>query len=262
MHVNAETAGPLLITIAGRKGGVGKTTTALNLAGALSERGDRVLLVDLDPQASLTRVLLAEEASGLHGIGGRMLEPQLGVGNLVRPVWANIDIVPGDASIDATAAALAQNPTYHHRLRSLLSSVPGYAYVILDTPPSLGFALNAALLATHVAILPTELTQQDLDALDDTLLPLERLAPQQAARLCAIVPSRVGNNNHDLEGVQALRNAYGDVVADPVPQAVAVKRATNQGMSVVQYDPLGAPALAYRSLADRVRKERSCSHGH
>ena len=70
---------PTIIVSAGRKGGSGKTTTALNLAGALAETGIRILLIDLDPQASLTRLLLAEEAAGLHGIGDRMMAPALGV---------------------------------------------------------------------------------------------------------------------------------------------------------------------------------------
>ena len=256
------TATALLVSIAGRKGGVGKTTTALNLAGALAERGDRVLLVDLDPQASLTRMLLAGDVGGVAGIGDRMLKPQLGIGDLIRSVQENIDIVPGDGSIETTALALAQNPTYYLRLRSLLGSVSEYAYIILDTPPALGFALNAALLSTNIAILPTELTQQDFDALEDTVLLREELAALQAARLFAIVPSRVANNNHDIEGVGALRSTYGELVADPVPQAVAVKRASNKGMAVVYYDAHSAPAMAYRLLAERVRKERACNHGH
>jgi chromosome partitioning protein len=257
-----EIVAPLLIAIAGRKGGVGKTTTALNLAGALAEQGARVLLVDLDPQASLTRILLAGDTAGIAGIGDRMLKPQLGIADLIRPVEENIDIVPGDASIETTALALAQNPTYYLRLRSLLSSVAGYAYIVLDTPPALGFALNAALLSTNIAILPTELTQQDFDALEDTLLLRDELAALQAARLFAIVPSRVANNNHDTEGVRALRATYGELVAEPVPQSVAVKRATNKGMAVVAYDPQSAPAAAYRLLAERVLKERSNNHGH
>jgi chromosome partitioning protein len=251
---------PLLISIAGRKGGAGKTTTALNLAGALALCGERVLLVDMDPQASLTRMLLAGDAFGLAGIGERMLKPQLGVADLVRHVRQNIDIVPGDASIEATALALAHNPTYYLRLRGLLAGVPDYAYVILDTPPALGFALNAALLSTTIAIMPTELAQQDFDALEDTILLREELAPLQAARLFAIVPSRVASNNHDNDGVQALRATYGDLVAEPVRQAVAVERAGNRGLSVVEYDPESAPAAAYRQLADSVRRERACSH--
>ncbi len=191
-----------------------------------------------------------------------MLKPQLGITDLIRSVKQNIDIVPGDVSIETTALALAQNPTYYLRLRSLLNSVVGYAYIVLDTPPALGFALNAALLSTNIAILPTELTQQDFDALEDTLLLRDELAALQAARLFAIVPSRVANNNHDTEGVRALRATYGELVTEPVPQSVAVKRATNKGMAVVTYDPQSSPAAAYRLLAERVLKERSNNHGH
>ena len=251
----AGDAPPLIVAIAGRKGGAGKTTTALNLAGALAEAGLRVLLVDLDPQASLTRLLLGEAADGLPGIGARLLSPQLGLGGLARPVWPRVDLLPGDRAVETAAMALADNPTGPLRLRKLLAGLRGYQVVLLDTPPALGFALNAALLAAGVALLPTALAQQDLDALADTLALREELDELRAARVLAIVPNAVRRDSHDQDGVALLRATYGALVAGPIPLAVAVKRAGNSRQPVVAYEPGGAAAQAYRALAALVAAE-------
>jgi chromosome partitioning protein len=246
----------LIVAIAGRKGGAGKTTTALNLAGALAECGHRVLLVDLDPQASLTRLLLGGDAVELEGIGTRMLAPQRGVTDLPQPVLACVDLLPGDRAMEAAAMTLADNPTGPLRLRKLLATVQAYDFVLLDTPPALGFALNAAFLAATVAVLPTALAQQDFDALADTLALREELDELRAARVLAIVPNAVRRDSHDAEGVELLRANYGALVDTTIPLAVAVKRASNSRQPVVTYEPRGAAARAYRALAHRVAQER------
>ena len=127
----------LIIAIAGRKGGSGKTTTSLNLAGVLAKQGQRVLLIDLDPQASLTRLVLGDEYAQADetdedsdtptaGIGARLLRTRKGVADLVRPAFTRVDLVPGDRSIETTAFALTDDPTGPLRLRKLLASVTGY----------------------------------------------------------------------------------------------------------------------------------------
>jgi chromosome partitioning protein len=246
----------LTVVIAGRKGGAGKTTTALNLAGALAGREQRVLLVDLDPQASLTRLLLGTNAENLEGIGTRILAPQRGLTGLARTVLPGVDLFPGDRAVETAAMTLADNPTGPLRLRKLLAALHEYAVILLDTPPSLGFALNSAFLAADVAVLPTALAQQDLDALADTLALREELDELRAARILAIVPNAVRNDSHDLAGVVLLQQNYGTLVADPVPLAVAVKRAGNSRQSVVTYEPHSAAAQAYRGLAQVILTER------
>jgi chromosome partitioning protein len=245
---------PLTIAVVGRKGGSGKTTTTINLGGALAERGLRVALMDLDPQASLTRLILGGALS-TQGVGGSILE-QRSLDALVRPTAiTGVDLYPGDRSIESAALALADNPTGALRLRKLLRPIVGYDIILIDTPPSLGFAINSALLAAAIAIVPTALVQQDLDALQDTFDVRTELDELGAARIVAIVPNAVRPYRHDTAVIAALREGWGDLVAEPVPLSESVKVALNQALPVVAQDPQGAAARAYRALAARVVTE-------
>ena len=142
------------------------------------------------------------------------------------------------------------------RLAEVLAGVPGYDAVIIDTPPRLAFALPLALHAARWAILPTLFAQQDLDTLVDTLNLLDdtRLGALPSAEQLAIVPNPVHRNSVDLTGVRLLRESFGTLVTEPVPHAVAIQRASNQGRPLAQCDPRCGAARAYRSLAERVRR--------
>jgi len=253
---------PPIVAIAGRKGGAGKTTTALNLAGAFAEKGWRVLLVDLDPQASLTRVLLGQEheVSGalsleFTGIGRRLVELGLGVDGLAVPVTTNIDIYPGDRQMETAAQVLSDTAMGFFRLRKLLAQVRGYDVIIVDTPPNLGFALNLALLAAQVAVVPTRLAQPDFDALADTLALWHELAELNAAKRLVIVANELRADDNDRTSNEVLCQTYGELVATPIPHAVAVKRAINVGQAVVAREPTSKAARAYRALRSRVEEE-------
>jgi chromosome partitioning protein len=136
-----------IVAIINRKGGAGKSTTTLNLAGALAERGLRVLLVDLDPQASLTRLLSDEAISGEQGIGACIRTPGLDATTLIRHTDARLDLIPGDRTIEAVAMVSYDNPGAFKRLRRSLLAITAYDIILLDTPPALGFAATSAMLA-------------------------------------------------------------------------------------------------------------------
>ncbi len=241
-----------IVAVVNRKGGSGKSTTTLNLAGALAEMQLAVLVVDLDPQASLTRLLTDDPIA--QGIGACIAAPSQPVHALIRETAAGIDLIPGDRSIEAAALALSDSPSGFLRLRRVLSSLEGYDAVLLDTPPSLGFALSSAILAAGWAILPTATTQQDIDALVDTLAAMDEIAADEmlcAARL-AIVPNAIHRDRPDQGGVAALQAVYGDLVADPIPHSAAVKRALNRHLPLARTEPQAMAMPAYRALAARV----------
>ena len=245
------------IAVLGRKGGSAKTTTAYNLAGALALQGMRCLLVDLDSQASLTRALSDEPVPPECGIGSRIAETERGMRDTIRHVGHGIDLAPGDRSIEATALALAQNPAGPFRLRLLLDDVRGdYDAVIIDTAPLLGFTQTSAMLAGDRAVVPTRTgAQQDIDALIDIFAVQEELRRFRfgTAELVAILPS----NYHAGEapqraGLAALREAYGDLIADPIPHSPLIERAINARNPIVLGSPRSPAANAFHALADRL----------
>jgi|SRR6185312_1931770 len=241
-----------IVAMVNRKGGSGKSTTTLNLAGALVERGLRVLVVDLDPQASLSRLLIPEPVE--RGIGSCISAPGRSAQALIRSTPAGIDLLPGDRSIETAALELYDSPTGFLRLRRVLTPIEGYDAMLLDTPPALGFALSSAVLAAGWAVLPTAVTQQDLDALLDTLAVLEDMKAEELpyAEPLAIVPNAVLRNRPDQSGLDLLHAAYGDLVTAAVPNAAAIKRSLNDRLPLARVDPT-APAMdVYRALATRV----------
>ncbi len=241
-----------IVAILNRKGGSGKSTTTLNLAGALMERGMRTLVVDLDPQASLTRLLTRDPIE--QGIGSCISAPGQPIGALIRGTDAGIDLIPGDRSIETAALALSDSPSGFLRLRRVLAPLDVYDVILLDTPPALGFALSSAILAAGWAILPTATTQQDIDALIDTLAAMDEFEADElacATRL-AIVPNAIHRDRPDQGGLNALQAAYGDLVAMPVPHSAAIKRALNRHLPLALTEPKSAAMDAYRSLAERV----------
>jgi chromosome partitioning protein len=241
-----------IVAILNRKGGSGKSTTTLNLAGALMERGIRTLVVDLDPQASLTRLLTSDAVE--RGVGSCISAPGQPIGALIRSTAAGIDLIPGDRSIETAALALSDSPSGFLRLRRILAPLDAYDAILLDTPPALGFALSSAILAAAWAILPTATTQQDIDALVDTLAAMDELAADEmtcATRL-AIVPNAIHRDRPDQGGLAALRAAYGDLVAAPVPHSASIKRALNRHLPLARTEPKSTAMDAYRALAERV----------
>jgi chromosome partitioning protein len=239
----------LVIAMVGRKGGSGKTTTTFNLAGALAARGQRVLLVDTDPQGSLTRILLGDTAS--EGLGARLIAPARGVADLIVPLAeSGMALLPGDTTMREARAQLSGNPAASVRLRVLLNSLAGFDAIIIDTPPELDFPAASAVLAAHLCLLPTDLSQQSLDALEDSVQFVEEQLPLGGGRLVGIVPTDVrARERFDRDALVAIQTGYGALVRDPVAYSPRIKESMATRVPLVSYDPKTPAAEAYRSLA-------------
>lgn len=241
-----------IICIINRKGGAGKSTTARNLAGVLLRRGLRVLIGDLDPQASLTRLLL--DRLDRPGIGACLLDSSYRASDCLVETPSGLHLLPGDPSIEQAALSLSTLGSGHLRLRRVLGDLSGFDVLLLDTPPALGFALSSAAIAAAWAILPTFTTQEDLDALTDTLHVLDQLKADglPCAEVLAVVPNRLYRDSADQGGLAVLRETFGEVVSRPIPHLVAIKQASNARLPLDRYDPKSPALAAYEELADRV----------
>jgi chromosome partitioning protein len=243
-----------VIAFANQKGGVAKTTTTLNLAAAFSEKGHRVLCVDMDPQGNLTMS---------QGIDPDSLEVSmydvLVHHTSIREVIRRREVDVACASIDLAGAEIAMS-TQIGRERSLEKALmpirEDYDFVCIDTPPSLGLLTINALTAADKVIVPVQceyLSMRGLIQLQNTLSMIrDNLNPD--VQIEGILPTLVDTRTvHAKEAIELLEENFGDrVFASRIAKTVRFAEAPVKGMSVLKYDPDGKAAYAYRQLAKEV----------
>jgi chromosome partitioning protein len=247
-----------IIAFAQRKGGSGKTTSAFNIAGALGQLGKRVLLIDMDPQVTLSTLCSAPLDWDLPDAlrEGRPLD------NLVCATpFHQVAIIPGHSDM----VGLQEQSLPHADLllkRSLDASprlLEGFDLCLIDSPPLLGRLTLNVLVAAHSAVLP--LNPQDLgsrQALDETLATIDRVRAQRnyTLRLAGILMGQVrARTSLGRQASAAMRARFGaDVFEAVVPDAIGVQESLNARRPMVFYRPRSASAQAYRAVAAALAK--------
>ena len=241
------------LAIANQKGGSAKTTTAVNLAAALGERGCRVLLLDLDPQAS------ASHWYGITDAGRGLLDVLVGHGTLaalVQPTrTAGVEIVPASTWLVGVEKALAGEIGAETLLRRHLETLPAdrWAYVVVDCPPTLGLLTVNALAAVQTVLVPVEAHVMALQGLAQLLQTVEvvqaRLNP--ALTIAGLLACRVhARTRHAQEVVEELRRRFGDLVYHVVIRDnVRLAECPSFGCPITNYAPRSPGAEDYRALA-------------
>ena len=244
----------MVIAFANQKGGVAKTTTALNLAVAFAETGHRVLCVDMDPQGNLTMS---------QGINPDSLEVSmydvLVHKTSIREVIRRREVDVACASIDLAGAEIAMS-TMIGRERALEKAfkpiLEDYDFICIDTPPSLGLLTINALTAADKVIVPVQceyLSMRGLIQLQNTLSMIrENLNP--GVEIEGILPTLMDARTlHAKEAIEILEENFGDrVFASRIKKTIRFAEAPVKGMSVLKYDPDGVAAHSYRQLAKEV----------
>jgi len=240
-----------VFAIANQKGGVGKTTTAINLAACLAEAGERSLVVDLDPQANATSGL-GERANGTSSID---LLDGVPLRELAKPTrFANLDLVPAKPDLAGTAAELSRRPDAEHYLAEALAGANGdYAFVFVDCPPSLGPLTVNALAAADRVIVPLQAEYYALEGLAQLVRSVDviraRLNPRLA--ITGVVLTMVDRRTRLAADVDAeVRRHFGNLVFKAsVPRSVRIAEAPSHGLPVTAYDRRSAGADAYWKVA-------------
>jgi chromosome partitioning protein len=248
---------PPIIAVVNQKGGVGKTTTAINLGAALAELGHSILLVDLDPQANSTSGL------GLDPVRARLNVYHMLVGEATIEQVAVPTSVPGmqlaPSHIDLAGAEieLATMSARETRLRKALDSVPqGIGCIIIDCPPSLGLLTLNALSAATSMLIPTQCEYFALEGLRHLLythqLVRSRLNPNLG--IAGIVMTQFdARTTLSWDVLREVRRSHpAHVLETLIPRNVRISEAPSHGKSVIQYDPSSRGAAAYRALAKEL----------
>lgn len=236
---------------------MGKTTSAANVGALLAAGGLRVLLLDLDPQASLTQAAgITAQGKSIADVIGGTTRGRLQIKDITQRIDKNLDIAPSDIDLAACELGLVQRLGRENVLKSALSNVVGYDVALLDCPPSLGLMTVNALVAAHGVIVPTLPAASDLrgvkmfiDSLgrikDDGLNP----SVQMLGVLFVQYDPRLISHAEALESVKRA----GLPVIGKIPRSVKVQESAAAKQSLNLYDPSGKPLQAYADITRKVK---------
>jgi chromosome partitioning protein len=240
-----------IYALANQKGGVGKTTTAINLAACLAEAGQRALVIDLDPQANATSGL----GMRANGTSSYDLLDGAPLANLAKhTAFANLDLVPSKPELAGAAVELAQRGDGEHYLKeSLDSGTSQYDYVFLDCPPSLGPLTVNALAAADSVLVPVQAEYYALEGLTQLMQSIDlirrRLNPTLG--IVGVLLTMVDARTRLAADVEAeVRKHFGPLVfRTSVPRSVRLAEAPSHGLPAIAYDRRSAGADAYWKVA-------------
>jgi chromosome partitioning protein len=245
-----------IMTIANQKGGVGKTTTAVNLAASLSQHGSRVLVVDLDPQGNASTALDVEHHVGIESVYNSLVEERP-LSEIVVPVPNMPGLSCAPATIDLAGAEIELVPLVarEQRLSRAIQSldVANLDYVLIDCPPSLGLLTVNALVAAEEVLIPIQCEYYALEGLEQLLRTVELVRGHlnNSLRISTILLTMYdGRTRLATQVADDVRTHFGEVVLQTIiPRSVRVSEAPSYGQSVITYDPASSGALAYAEAA-------------
>jgi chromosome partitioning protein len=249
----------MILAITNQKGGVGKTTTAINLAAAFANKGLSTLLIDLDPQANSTLSYL--EMGEIHrGVYEALTDPDVEMVDVIQPVEhvKNLDLAPATIHLAKVEAKLLGELDSYYRLKDKLSAVRRrYEYIVVDTPPTLGLiTVNALAAATHVLI-PIQSSYFALEGTDDLLETIEKIKVRtnRGLQILGVLLTLFDGRtilSRDIK--EQVKEVFGDKVFETViSKSVRLEESPAYREPIFTFSPRSSGAYQYYALSEEIR---------
>src|SRR3954466_2363273 len=248
---------PHVLAVANQKGGVAKTTTVASIGAALAEHGQRVLLVDLDPQACLTFSLGIDPEDleiSIHHVLTKGLDPA----EVIIETDDDVDLLPATIELARAEADLLTRTGREYVIRTAVEDVEGYDWVLLDCPPSLGVLTVAALTAATGVLIPLQcetLSHRGVGQLLDTVHDVKRFTNRDL-EVWGVLPTLYdGRTNHAKAVLENISESYElEVLQPPIPKPLRFAEAPAAGRSILKTSRSNKGAQAYREVATALLK--------
>ncbi|MBZ6004051.1 ParA family protein [Leuconostoc gelidum subsp. aenigmaticum] len=247
-----------IIALANQKGGVGKTTTSVNLGAALAQAGKRVLLVDIDAQGNATSGSGVDK-SELERDSYDVMVDLVPIREVIVPT-DNYDLVPATIQLSGAEIELAGQEKREYRLKKALSEVnDDYDFILIDNPPALGLLTVNAFTASDAILIPVQTEFYALEGLGQLLNTIELVRQQFNADLDIsgiLLTMYDGRTNLAKQVSEEVRNYFGDkVYTTVIPRSVRLSEAPSYGQAIIDFDPRSIGSKVYSELAQEVLKQ-------
>lgn len=244
-----------IFAIGNQKGGVGKTTSTLTIGAILAENGLKVLVVDLDPQASLTQGLgIDAEGRSLAEVLGTTKPGKFQAAEVIRNIRPRLDLLPGDLALSMSESGLTLRYGREYVLRDVLQPLAAsYDVALIDCPPTLGVLTVNALGAAHGVIIPTLPAPADLRGVKMFLTTLNEIRPiNQNLEIIGLIVSQYDARLSSHQKAFSALEHVGLTILGCVPRSVRVQESQAAKMPLSEFDPSGKPTEGYREVTEKV----------